>query len=135
MSSPRRKILRSRWQPGPEPPSGDPLLVTVTDFTARGYGQAAAVAVSGLRLRRTWPQTPGAVGMWLWADPVRRRCGAVSVWADERGLKEFVGRPDHVRIVRAHHGRGELRSTRREFAAFDAGAVWAYALGLITEER
>jgi hypothetical protein len=135
MSFPRRKILRSSWQPGPETPSGAPLLVTVTDFTARGYGQAAAVALAGFRLRRTWPETPGAVGMWLWADPVRRRCGAVSVWADERGLKEFVGRPDHVRIVRAHHGRGELRSTRREFAAFEERAVWAYALDLISEEQ
>lgn len=60
---------------------------------------------------------------------------SVSVWADERGLKEFTGRPDHVRIVRAHRGRGELRSARREFEEFDPDAVWAYALDLITEER
>ena len=113
----------------------DFVLVGVTDFTAHGYGQSVVVALAGMRLRRTWPSTPGAVGMWLFADPLRRRSGSVSVWADERGLKEFTGRPDHVRIVRAHRGRGELRSARREFEEFDPDAVWAYALDLITEER
>ncbi|MEU0943135.1 hypothetical protein ABZ379_10075 [Streptomyces canus] len=59
----------------------------------------------------------------------------MSVWADERGLKEFTGRSDHARIVRAHRGRGELRSARREFEKFDPDAVWAYALDLIAEEH
>lgn len=131
----RRAILRAPWQPGPEPPTDAPVVVGVTDFTALGFGQAAAVALAGARLRRTWAETPGALGMWLWADPVRRRSGAVSVWADERALKEFVGRPDHLRIVRAHRGRGELRSATREFAEFEPSVVWAYALDLITEEQ
>ena len=135
MGTPRRRILRSRWKSGPALPLDDSVLVGVTDFTAHGYGQSIAVALAGMRLRRTWPSTPGAVGMWLFADPLRRRSGSVSVWADERGLKEFTGRPDHVRIVRAHRGRGELRSVRREFEEFDPDAVWAYALDLITEER
>ncbi|GLP63627.1 hypothetical protein TUSST3_02480 [Streptomyces sp. TUS-ST3] len=135
MGTPRRRILRSRWTSGPAIPLDGPVLVAFTDFTARGHGQALAVALAGMRLRRTWPTTPGAVGMWLWADPGRRRSGSVSVWADERGLKEFTGRPDHVRIVRAHRGRGELRSARREFEEFDPDAVWACALELIAEEH
>ncbi|MEU9167454.1 hypothetical protein AB0D34_06600 [Streptomyces sp. NPDC048420] len=135
MGTPRRRILRSRWKSGPAIPLDGPVLVGVTDFTAEAHGQAVAVALAGMRLRRTWPSTPGAVGMWLWADPLRRRSGSVSVWADERGLKGFTGRPDHVRIVRAHRGRGELRSVRREFEEFDPDAVWAYALDLIAEER
>ncbi|NNN37858.1 hypothetical protein HLK59_47600 [Streptomyces sp. S3(2020)] len=52
-----------------------------------------------------------------------------------RELKEFVGRPDHLRIVRAHRGRGELRSVTREFATFEPSALWDYALDLITEEQ
>ncbi|MFF7278614.1 hypothetical protein [Streptomyces griseorubiginosus] len=135
MGTPRRRVLRSRWKSGPAIPLDGPVLVALTDFTAYGYGQSVAVALAGLRLRRTWASTPGAVGMWLWADPLRRRSGSVSVWADERGLKEFTGRPDHARIVRAHRGRGELRSARREFEEFEPDAVWAYALELITEER
>ncbi|MEU0413758.1 hypothetical protein ABZ307_39045 [Streptomyces griseorubiginosus] len=135
MGTPRRRVLRSRWKSGPAIPLDGPVLVALTDFTARGYGQPVAVALAGLRLRRTWASTPGAVGMWLWADPLRRRSGSVSVWADERGLKEFTGRPDHARIVRAHRGRGELRTARREFEEFEPDAVWAYALELITEER
>ncbi|KKD06743.1 hypothetical protein TN53_17500 [Streptomyces sp. WM6386] len=111
------------------------MLVSVTDFTALGFGQAAAVALAGVRLRRTWPGTPGSLGMWLWADPVRRRSGAVSVWAGEQELKEFVARPDHLRIVRAHRGRSELRSTTREFAIFEPSTLWAHALDPITEEQ
>lgn len=135
MGTPRRRILRSRWKSGPAIPLDGPVLVAVTDFTAHGYGQSVAVALAGTRLRRTWPSTPGAVGMWLWADPLRRRSGSASVWADERRLKEFTGRPDHARIVRAHRGRGELRSARREFEGFDPDVVWAYVLDLITEEH
>ncbi|MEU9323400.1 hypothetical protein AB0D91_06225 [Streptomyces canus] len=105
MGTPRRRILRSRWKPGPAIPLDDVVLVGVTEFTAHGYGQSVAVALAGMRLRRTWPSTPGAVGMWLFADPLRRRSGSVSVWADERGLKEFTGRPTTygscVRIVDA----------------------------------
>ncbi|MEV0175565.1 hypothetical protein AB0I00_31190 [Streptomyces sp. NPDC050803] len=130
-----RRILRSPWRPGPALPPVGPVLVGVTDFTARGHGRAAAVALAGLRLRRTWPTTRGAVGMWLWADPLHRRSGSVSVWVDERALKEFLRRPDHVRVMRRHGGHGELRSARREFEEFAPESVWAYALDLITEER
>jgi hypothetical protein len=134
MGTPRRRILRSRWKSGPAIPLDDPVLVAVTGFTADGQGQSLTVALAGMRLRRTWPSTPGAVGMWLWVDALQRRSGSVSVWADERGLKEFMGRRDHARIIRAHRGRGELRSARREFEEFDPDAVWAYALDLIVEE-
>jgi hypothetical protein len=67
----------------------------------------------------------------LWADPLRRRSGSVSVWTDAAGLREFVGRPDHVRIVRAYRGRGVLRSAGWETERFDAAETWAYALRLI----
>ncbi|WP_330308006.1 MULTISPECIES: hypothetical protein [unclassified Streptomyces] len=130
MSHPR--ILRSRWQPGPQGhfPAG-PAVVSFTDFTADTFRQSWSVALAGLRLRGTWPDTPGAIGMWLWADPMRRRSGSVSVWADAVGLKEFVGRPDHVRIVRAHRGRGVLRSAGWETERFDAAEAWAHARHLI----
>ncbi|MFD5625052.1 hypothetical protein [Streptomyces sp. NPDC127072] len=92
----RQTILRSPWQPGPGTnPADGPVLVSFTDFTSDTFLRSWSVALDGLRLRRTWPATPGAIGMWLWADPPRRRSGSVSVWADEGRLKEFVGRPDH----------------------------------------
>ncbi|MFF1451026.1 hypothetical protein ACFVYF_23250 [Streptomyces sp. NPDC058274] len=128
----RRLILRSAWQPGPDTGSPDePVVVGFTDFTADTFRRSWSVALAGLRLRRTWPATPGAIGMWLWADPLRRRSGSVSVWTGRAGLKEFVGRPDHVRIVRAHHGHGVLRSEGWETERFDAADIWAHADHLI----
>ncbi|MEV0323440.1 hypothetical protein ACIBKX_39570 [Streptomyces sp. NPDC050658] len=125
-------IFRTSWQPGPEAHTPDPALVSVTEFTADGHRQFLPIALAGLRLRRSWPTTPGAVGMWLWADPPRRRSGSVSVWADERSLYGFVGRPDHMRTVRSHRDRGTLRATAWPVDLLDTDAVWAAAHTLLT---
>ncbi|MGW0905525.1 hypothetical protein [Streptomyces sp. NPDC002853] len=127
-----RSISRSPWQPGPEALTPGPALVSVTEFTARRHSQTLPIALAGLRLRRSWPRTPGAVGMWLWADPWRKRSGSVSVWTDERSLYAFVGRPDHVRIVRAHRDRGEMRATAWAVGRFDPDGAWATAHSLLT---
>ena len=87
--------------------------------------------MAGLRLRRGWARLPGAVGMWLWADPLRKRSGSVSVWADPAALRAFVGRPDHLRIVRAHRGRGTMRATSWTTEPFDTAETWAAALVLL----
>ena len=99
--------------------------------------------MAGLRLRRGWARLPGAVGMWLWADPLRKRSGSVSVWADPAALRAFVGRPDHLRIVRAHRGRGTMRATSwttepfdtsepsDTTEPFDTAGTWAAALVLL----
>ncbi|MFE0101985.1 hypothetical protein [Streptomyces sp. NPDC059009] len=133
MSTPKSRLLRSPWRPGPaHAASGTPVLVSVTDFTALGHGQAGAIALAGLRLRRTWARTPGAVGMWLWTDPRGKRSGSVSVWADERSLGDFVARPDHLRTVRAHRGRGTMRATSWTAERFDPQDVWAAARLFLT---
>lgn len=125
--------MRTPWQAGPEaaPPSG-PAFVSVTEFTADRHTQTVPIALAGLRLRRSWPRTPGAVGMWLWADPWRKRSGSVSVWTDERSLYAFVGRPDHIRIVRAHRDRGATRATTWTADRPGQDAVWAAAHALIS---
>ncbi|NEB82239.1 hypothetical protein G3I40_44565 [Streptomyces sp. SID14478] len=119
------KILRTPWRPGPAARrTAEPVHVSVTEFTADTHPRSLGVAVSGLRLRRTWPDTPGAVGMWLWVDPPRRRSGSVSVWTEEQALTDFVGRADHVRIVRAFRGHGTVRAAAWTAPRFDAAAVW-----------
>ncbi|MEV3854898.1 hypothetical protein AB0J38_11280 [Streptomyces sp. NPDC050095] len=141
------RILRAPWRPGPAAlhvatdHDGDDhdhdgesreVRVSVTEFTADTRTRSLGVAVNGLRLRRTWPGTPGAVGMWLWVDPPRRRSGSVSVWTGQDALDGFVRRPDHVRIVRAFRGHGSVRATAWDTPGFDAAAVWDAALALIT---
>ena len=134
MSSPSlRSIRRTPWQAGPDAHAPGTVLVSVTEFTAHRHTQTVPIALAGLRLRRSWPRTPGAVGMWLWFDPWRKLSGSVSVWTDERSLYGFVGRPDHLRIVRAHRDRGTARATTWTADRLDPDAVWAAAHTLLTD--
>jgi hypothetical protein len=109
-------------------------VVSYTDFTSDTFRRSWSVALDGLRLRRTWPKTPGAIGMWLWADPLRRRSGSLAAWTDEARLKEFVGRPDHLRIVRTYRGHGVVRSEQWATDGFDAAETWAHARRLISKD-
>ncbi|MFJ6657786.1 hypothetical protein ACIQNG_15645 [Streptomyces sp. NPDC091377] len=134
-------MLRSGWRPGPAgallgdlaAPGGvrdgvpgrlnGPLLVSVTDFTSDTYRALPGIARRGLRLRRRWPELDQAVGMWLWAVPSARRCGAVSVWTGRRGLAEFVRLPEHVVIMDEYRGRGTIRSVILEYENVDAAHI------------
>lgn len=108
-------LWSTAWQDGPaaEPPvhAGD-VVVSVTEFVTHRPWTTFSVGAAGMRLRRTWPRTPGAVGMWLWAEagPRMDRSGSVTVWSAREHLMGFVARPDHRRIVRAYRDRGTLRS-------------------------
>ncbi|WP_338701619.1 hypothetical protein V2W30_30735 [Streptomyces sp. Q6] len=128
----KASLLRARWQPGPDPdPADAPVWISVTEFTADGHRRALGVALNGLRLRRGWPATDGAVGMWLWADPRRRRSGAVSVWSGGPAIAGFVGRPDHARIAGAFRAHGTMRATLWSQPRFDAAAAWGTAHDLL----
>ncbi|WP_406090787.1 hypothetical protein [Streptomyces sp. NBC_01013] len=108
-------LWSTAWQAGPaaEPHDrGTDVVVSVTEFVTHRPWTTPSVGAAGLRLRRTWPHTPGAVGMWLWADigPRMNRSGSVTVWTARAHLLGFVARPDHRHIVRAYRDRGTLRS-------------------------
>ncbi|MFF4618858.1 hypothetical protein [Nonomuraea jabiensis] len=79
-------MLRSRWTPGPAAGATGSVLVSVTDFRTGRLRDLPGVYQAGLTLRRAWPDLPGAVGMWLWTQPLEGRCGSVSIWQDEGSL-------------------------------------------------
>ncbi|OLT36963.1 hypothetical protein BJF79_06155 [Actinomadura sp. CNU-125] len=131
-------MLRSAWTPGPAPlpaPGSGSLLVAVTDFTCARARDLPGVFRAGTALRRSWPDLPGAVGLWLWSLPRERRCGSVSVWTDGAALRGFVRLPEHVAIMRRYRDRGEIRSVTWETDAadvFDRAATWARAELVLT---
>ncbi|MDF2704616.1 hypothetical protein AB0C18_37435 [Nonomuraea muscovyensis] len=120
-------MLRSSWASGPAAGVDGPVLVTVTAFQADRARDLPGIYRSGLALRRAWPQLDGAVGMWLWTQPLERRCGSVSIWQGEQALKRFVAWPEHVAVVRRYRGRGRLTSTTWTAAACEPAAIWAEA--------
>jgi hypothetical protein len=120
------------WTEGPFPADDGPVFVSVTDFQIAQARDLPAVWAEGLRLRRAWPTMPGAVGMWLWAKPLRRRSGSVSIWRNEDDLLRFVRWPRHVAIMRRFRGAGELTSSTWLAESFDAAAIWRAARRRIT---
>ena len=126
-------MLRTRWTPGPVTGATGPVLVSLTDFRAARRLDLPGIYRAGDQLRRNWPQLPGAVGMWLWTAPWQGRCGSVSVWLDEKAMFQFVGRPDHVEIMRRYRDRGSIRSTTWTGTAADLDAIWSHARSQLRE--
>ncbi|MEV5827063.1 hypothetical protein AB0L25_15920 [Spirillospora sp. NPDC052242] len=124
--------VRTHWLAGPATAPG-PVLVSVTDFTCTRARDLPGVVRAGMALRRSWPELPGAVGLWLWSLPRERRCGSVSVWRDGAALHGFVRLPEHVAIMRRYRGRGEIRTVTWEADAFDPAATWARAARVIDQ--
>ncbi|MBC6463927.1 hypothetical protein HKK74_00215 [Actinomadura alba] len=117
-------MLRSPWRAGPAAQADGPVLVSVTDFTARRLLDLPGIARAGYRLRRDWPELEGAVGMWLWTSPLERRTGSVSVWTDEKALRGFVKSPLHVDIMRKYRRRGSIRAMTWPAERSDLAEVW-----------
>jgi hypothetical protein len=114
------------WTEGPSAADGS-VLVSVTDFEVTDLRDRMSAWVLGLRLRRAWPSMSGAIGLWLWVKPLRRRSGSVSVWRSEEDLRRFVRWPRHVAIMRRYRGAGELTSATWWAERFDATQIWAAA--------
>ncbi|MEV5705483.1 hypothetical protein [Actinoallomurus sp. NPDC052274] len=120
-------MLRTKWTPGPAAPDGQ-VLVSVTAFTADHLWDMPGIYRAGTRLARLWPTLDGAVGHWLWAEPLRRRSGSVSVWRTRQAMRDFVALPVHRQIMRTYRHRGAVRSTEWTMADPEPPEVWHQAM-------
>lgn len=120
-------MLRSKWITGPEANFAGEVLVSVTEFTLAGLRNTPGAYRAGIALSREWPRLTGAVGLWLWAEPLRKRMGSVSVWRDRPGLRGFVGLPAHVAIMRKYRELGTTRATTWHTEDLDPHVIWRAA--------
>jgi hypothetical protein len=111
------------WRPGPARSTDGSVVVSLTDYTAHKWRDLPGVWRSGLRLARSWPRRQGSVGLWLWADPLRRRSGSISIWTNEEDLQRFVRWPVHVAIMRKYRSRGTLTASSWDAERFDRAEV------------
>ena len=116
---------------GPDAGTDEAVVVSVTDFNTARWRHVPAVTLTGLRLRLGWYAMPGAVALWLWSMPARRRSGAVSIWTSEEALRRFVTLPEHVAIMARNRSRGSLRSTTWHAERFAPRDILAAAKGWI----
>jgi hypothetical protein len=133
----RRRVLQpppliGSWAPGPAQGESGPVVVSFTDLRWRAR-DGIGMMLTGLRLRMGWYALPGAVGLWLWALPLERRSGSISIWTSEDDLRRFVALPAHVAIMRRYRDRGTLRSATWRAERFARGEVLARARRWIAE--
>jgi hypothetical protein len=111
------------WREGPAAGHDGPVVVSLTDFTAARARDLPAIYLAGLRLREGWYAMPGAVGLWLWGQPLARRGGSLTVWTSKDHLRSFVSLPAHVAIMRHYRSRGTIESDTWEAQRFSAAAI------------
>ncbi|WP_037310127.1 hypothetical protein [Amycolatopsis orientalis] len=126
-------MIRSKWIAGPAAGVTADVLVSVTELTLDDFRRTPGAYRAGYALSREWPRLSGAVGQWLWAEPLRRRLGSVSVWCDRTGLRGFVGLPAHVEIMRKYRDLGTTRATTWHTAEVDPTAIWRTAARWLAE--
>jgi hypothetical protein len=120
-------MQRSPLRRGPAARTRGPVLVSVTDFHVHRARDIPRVITTGMRLRRSWPQRPGAVGLWTWIDIPGRRVGSVSVWKSEADLQRFVRSPEHLAIMRDFRTVMSGTATAWQARRFARGATWRQA--------
>jgi len=110
--------------PGPVARTDGPVVVSLTEFTARRLGDLPAIVRDGLALKRGWWAMPGAISVLLYLEPGRRIGGSLSVWAGENELKRFVALPRHREIVRRHRAHVTVRAATWHMERFRVEDAW-----------
>jgi hypothetical protein len=86
------------------------------------------VAREGMRFRHHWPETDGALGLWVAALRGGRRQVSVSVWRSPEDLKRFVRSPQHLRIMREYRHAGALYTNAWSADRLDSALIWTQAI-------
>jgi hypothetical protein len=120
--------LNALWKLGFLKSAGGPVYVSMNDYLIRRLRDIPRVAREGLRLRRQWPRTEGALGLWMAAFKGGRRQVSISVWRAPEDLQRFVRSPEHLRIMREFRDAGQLYTNAWQAEQFDAELIWRQAM-------
>lgn len=107
-------------------------MISMTQYTTRHARDIPAIWRASEELGDQLARIEGAVGVLTYFRPVRRQVGSLSIWVDGKGLAEFMGLPDHVRIMRKYRPRGlPIRSAKWWADDLDVGAAMMASLRLL----
>jgi hypothetical protein len=115
------------WKSGTSDPVHGPVHVSMNDYLIHRLRDIPRVAWEGIRLRRRWPETEGALGLWMAALGTGRRQVSVSIWRSPEDLRRFVRSPEHLRIMREYRRTGDLHTNAWAAERFDRDLIWRQA--------
>ncbi len=98
------------WTPVEEPAPDDVVVVLGSKLELRSYRHIVGFLRAALRVRRQVRRSPGAVGVSLIAQPLRKTFWTLSAWSDGSQLDAFVGNRPHADVMRRFHDRLEEAS-------------------------
>jgi hypothetical protein len=104
----------------------------MNDYLIHRSRDVPRVAVAGLRFRRAWPRTRGALGLWVASTTDGRRQISVSVWRTPEDLQHFVRSAAHLKVMRDFRGAGDLHTNAWTAARFDRSLIWRQAQDRLT---
>jgi hypothetical protein len=89
-----------KWSPGPAAPiPRTSALAMASRFELRRHRDVPAFLVAALRLRRTFRDADGGIGLGLRAQPLRRTFWTLSAWDDQGHLDGFTRHPQHRQVM------------------------------------
>lgn len=116
------------WKEGAPQSFAGPVHVSMNDYLIHRLRDVPRVAREGFRLRRHWPETEGALGLWFASLKGGRRQVSVSVWRAPEDLLRFVRSPEHLRIMREYRDAGALYTNAWTAERLDRALIWRQAL-------
>jgi hypothetical protein len=115
------------WRSGSVESHSGPVHVSMNDYLIHRLRDVPRVAREGLWIRRHWPDTEGAIGLWVATFRGARRQVSVSVWRSREDLRRFVGSPMHLRIMREFRDAGALYTNAWTAERLDRALIWRQA--------
>lgn len=120
------------WRDGSAPPPHGPVHVSMNDYLIHRYRDVPRVGIEGMRFRREWPRTEGALGLWVASNADGRRQISVSIWLAREDLVRFVRSATHLRVMREFRSAGDLITNAWTAERFDRSLIWQQALDRLT---
>jgi hypothetical protein len=120
------------WKDGREAAVDGAVHVSMNDYLVHAFRDVPRVAMAGLRFRRAWPKTEGALGLWFATTGDGRRQISVSVWREPADLQRFVRSEGHRRVVRDFRDAGALITTAWTAERLDRRLIWRQAEDRLT---
>jgi hypothetical protein len=121
-------VLNAIWKDGAPRSHAGPVHVSMNDYLVHRLRDVPRVAREGMRFRRAWPETEGALGQWVAAFRGGRRQVSVSVWRTPDDLRRFVRSPVHLRIMREYRDAGALYTNAWTAERLDRALIWGQAV-------